>query len=284
MKDLIEKMQEDAELVVNALMGSDTAGNYDLESLLKRDSVAESEKMSESLNLSQDLKGLLMLGHAFRINKAKDNALKARGDSTFSNKTQDYIDIIADMGFEKVLELPFHAKEYNYDDKFFVFWRNGVLIAFDTYYSCESVNGCRVYFNWKPKYKEDGSQLYYPMNTSGGFNIKDTTGQVSYSELYPNYEKTTNPEVLERERLWNEKFKREAVWSGYFDGREAVRYHLGLMETNGDFLPTWEFKPFIWFLHYADTKVPGYDYEQINKERIAMLPEHVRNAITPKEN
>jgi hypothetical protein len=36
----------------------------------------------------------------------------------------------------------------------------------------------------------------------------------------------------------------------------------------------------MWLLHYMDTKVKGYDYKAITADRIAMLPEDVRTAIS----
>jgi hypothetical protein len=65
------------------------------------------------------------------------------------------------------------------------------------------------------------------------------------------------------------------------DCREAIRYYLGKMRETGTFLPVWENRPFLWLLHYMDTKDEGYDYKAITASRIAQLPEHVRNAITP---
>jgi len=66
------------------------------------------------------------------------------------------------------------------------------------------------------------------------------------------------------------------------DCREALKYNIEQLELNGSFVKPWVERPFLWLLHYMDTKVEGYRYEKINAERIAMLPEEVRvAAISP---
>ena len=71
------------------------------------------------------------------------------------------------------------------------------------------------------------------------------------------------------------------IKSGHSDGREALRHGLAKLEKAGEILPVWVDRPFLWLLHYGDTKIPGYNYEAINNERIAMMPEWVREMITP---
>jgi hypothetical protein len=41
----------------------------------------------------------------------------------------------------------------------------------------------------------------------------------------------------------------------------------------------WIRQPFLWLLHYGDTKVAGYDFDEINQQRIAMFPTEVQEAI-----
>lgn len=256
----------------------------DLVAALNRDTVAEVEDMfrdhARELYGSGVRQDLVMLGHAARANKHKNQLLEQADDTTLSEKLERYHRIIGEMGFEKVLELDFDSDGSRQNEKFYCFWRNGMLLAHDTFYG--NVNGGNVYFNWKPL---PGSKTRMPERCSGGLNIKDKTGEVRYNELFPTIggNKTTNPEVLERERLWNEKWEREAVFVGSCDCREALRFRTAKLEQEGTILPVWEFRPWLWLLHHGDTKVEGYDHKKITAERIAMLPEYVRKAITPQE-
>lgn len=68
---------------------------------------------------------------------------------------------------------------------------------------------------------------------------------------------------------------------GYIDVREGFRHTLNGLREHG-FLPVWEESPFLWLLTYADTKVEGYDYVALNKERLSHLPEAVQKAINYK--
>ncbi len=72
------------------------------------------------------------------------------------------------------------------------------------------------------------------------------------------------------------------VWYGDMDIREGLRHKLDTMAEAGELLEEWISQPLLWLLHYMDTKTEGYDYKAITAERIAMLPEDVRMAISGK--
>lgn len=72
----------------------------------------------------------------------------------------------------------------------------------------------------------------------------------------------------------------QPVWYGDTDIREGLRHKIETMSEAGELLEKWIKPPFLWLLHYMDTKAKGYDYNAINAERIAMLPEDVREAIS----
>lgn len=70
------------------------------------------------------------------------------------------------------------------------------------------------------------------------------------------------------------------VWVGYHDAREGIRHNLNALRAEGAFLPTWVERPFLWLLNYGEKSTD--DYKDINAHKIALLPEHVRAAITPE--
>lgn len=71
----------------------------------------------------------------------------------------------------------------------------------------------------------------------------------------------------------------QCVWRGDIDIRRALRHNLDAMARDGEFLEEWIEQPFLWLLHYMDTRVEGYDHNEITAERIAMLPEDVRTGM-----
>jgi hypothetical protein len=79
---------------------------------------------------------------------------------------------------------------------------------------------------------------------------------------------------------WIQDTEHGPAWSGDTDIREGLRHKLDTMAEAGELLEDWIKQPFLWLLHYMDTKVEGYDHKAITAERIAMLPEDVRTAIS----
>lgn len=69
------------------------------------------------------------------------------------------------------------------------------------------------------------------------------------------------------------------IWVGNHDCREALIFNMDRLRAHGRFVTRWPKRPFLWLLHYQDAKVEGYDYEAINTERIAMMPDWVREMI-----
>lgn len=113
-------------------------------------------------------------------------------------------------------------------------------MSFDTFLG-DSINGGNVLFNLEsPKY------ISYDVPYSGGYMQRSD--------------------------------ERKILAAG-IDSREAIRTRLEGLREQGKFLPVWEEKPFMWLLHYGDTKKEGYDYKAINQERIALLPVKIQEAI-----
>lgn len=73
------------------------------------------------------------------------------------------------------------------------------------------------------------------------------------------------------------------VWAGNHDCREALIFNLTNLDKHGKLLSRWTHRPFLWLLHYMDTRNKDYNYEKINAERIGMLPDWVQTMITPVE-
>jgi len=218
----------------------------ELDRLLKFDPLDTAERM-----LGRDNPDSLNLGMAMHINhvQRKREALEALGDTTFSNKVDRYQEILALMGFELALELPFVAKGYGNGDpdreeRYFIYaHRDGLLLCFDTYCG-NMVNGATVYYNWIPH------------------STTDRWGYTS-SGRFEGYVDHLNP----------------GVWCGDHDAREALRHKIQGLRSAGSLLPKWQYRPRLWLLHHQDTKEPGYDHKSITESRILLCPQWVQDMI-----
>lgn len=74
----------------------------------------------------------------------------------------------------------------------------------------------------------------------------------------------------------------DEAWSGDHDAREALIHNLNKLNNRGEFVSPWVERPFLWLLHYDESKVPGYDYRAITESRVARLPDWVRDFIGPE--
>lgn len=233
-----------------------TNHDKELDDLLNFDALAEAEKI-RGTSYKED-NATSMLGLALQFDKVQSlrAALDARDDTKLSETVSNYLRIAQSEGFEIVLQLPFTGRwrgGVERQETLYVLFnaKEGILLKFDTYNS-KDVNGGKFYYNWRPN---PGVETWR-VTSSGGWH---GTGEDSY-------------------------------WVGDHDCREALRHHLAKLRQNGAFLTPWRDMPFLWLLHYMDTKdaeggsllYNGYDYKAITAERIAMLPDFVQVAIGAK--
>jgi hypothetical protein len=215
----------------------------DVDEVLDFDALDHAFKKEGENEVGNALALLLHIGSS----KRKQEMLEGLNDTTFSMKTEDYIARIQEVGFKKVLELPFHTvhggQERN--DTFYIFWhKDGLFLCMDTYNGDR--NSANIYFNYEPN---DQRKIWEGLDyVSGGFNGEEG----------------------------------KYFFAGNIDAREGIKHHLETIRTHGKFLNPWKKQDFLWFLHYGDTngkEYDGYDYKVINQERIAMLPREIQEAI-----
>lgn len=73
------------------------------------------------------------------------------------------------------------------------------------------------------------------------------------------------------------------VWGGDHDCREALIHNITKLETNGTLITPWVKRPFLWLLHFDDSRVDGYDHAAITEARIKRLPQWVQDFIGPAQ-
>lgn len=216
--------------------------------LLSYDPLADAEDVTglsyKEDPVTQSLGFGLHLMHA----QHKAAALQETHDSWFNMPLAETLDLHADLGFSEVLTVPFVDAD-DTPETYHVLWHEDGLLATVESYQTTGRNNSKLYYNFE--FRGD---------------IEDRFGYTSSGSFH-------------RESYDAGRF----VWVGNHDTREGLRSTIERFRTAGDFLSTWVERPFLWLLTYADSKVDGYDYEQINGDRINQLPEHVRAAITPDE-
>lgn len=224
--------------------------NHHVKQMLTFDPLDTAEKL---MGGPSDAAALLGVAMHIEHTQAKNNMLLSMGDTTLNSSLESYLTIVDSLGFQQVLCLPFDGwgldgKTHAQETLRVLAHRDGMLLCLDTWQS-HQVNSAKVYYNWQPYVDSDQAWGV----TSSGHWLHGQGNAPSYP-----------------------------VWVGDHDAREAIRHKIQGLRDNGLLLPIWLERPFLWLLHYMDTKVEGYNYHAINTHRIQMLPEWVRRMITPE--
>lgn len=263
---------------------------HQIEKLLDRDPVAETEqaigKRHDEWN-SED--GLCALVHAFGVNQQKRDALGGMDDVHYATKLPDYFRIIGELGFRKVLEIPFRGQKKHHQgapgDTLYAFFRDngGLLLTFDTY-NGESVNGGKFAYNWR---ETKPIPAGVRVTSSCSWHTEEQRPNPPF-EVYK-AAREGNVEAQAQVDELNRWFKANAVMAGDHDCREAIRLNISRLEEFGEFVTPWKHSPHLWLLHYGDypeDEKPGREaserYRRVNQERFAMLPEDVRAKVLMK--
>ena len=210
--------------------------------LLEFDAIDAAEKLTSTSYKDSSATLAIGIGLFIDANNLKRRVLSSLDDTYSRTTLAEYLRIAKEEGFEIVLEVPFTGHD-NKQVKLFVLFNkaDGILLCFDTY-GGDKVNGGKFYYNWTP----NGSwHEAYQFTSSGGF--REINGHL--------------------------------IWSGDHDCKEALRAHLAGLRDHGKFVTPWKVQPFLWLLHYMDTKVDGYDYKAITKSRIDQFADKVKQAI-----
>jgi hypothetical protein len=89
-----------------------------------------------------------MLGLFLHMDHAqnKQKLLKEAGDTYFSMKIPEFLNFLRGLGFEELLRDDVPDSDTAKGNKYRIWWRAGVLVAFDSYWGDESVNGGSAHF------------------------------------------------------------------------------------------------------------------------------------------
>jgi len=280
--------------------------------ILDFDALQAAEKVTgKSYKEDKATEALGFLGH-IESSKRKTELLKSLGDSTFSNTEEDYLNIVSSIGFESVLIEPFKNKD-GIEERLHIMWdrESSILLVFDTHtYGDDgswaksgqevpppNVNGGSIYYNWSPNVRHEShctSSGSYVGNGDGKgtyttlFN-SDFTPHILPDELriiepildwnrYDEYQEAFN-NWCDKVDIYIESNQLTSIWSGDHDCREAIKFRISELKKNGTFVKKWIKPPFLWLLHYMDSKTEGYDHEKITMERVNKLPKDIIEAM-----
>lgn len=239
------------------------AGISRLEGMLIFDPIQFVEDVSGKSVDGDDQLGMAALGVAIQHNKVKNSELERQDDTKLSNDLDRYLRIIGELGFIEVLKVSFSSPhDAGMAETFYIFLHpeKAILLEFDTYQGIR-VNGGKFYYCWKESSKD------YPRGILSSYSLESISD--------PNWRKDSK---------FNDSSPEDLYVQGNHDCREAIRYHMSNLGRYGTFINPWPAEVegrerFLWLLHHGDTRVDGYDYKTITKERIAMMPEWARKAI-----
>lgn len=238
---------------------------------LNHDPLAAAEKIT-----GERWGGGLVIEMHLRSVQAKRRLLEDADDTHFSSSFADYTRIIARIGFERVLHIPFIDERDSVVNSFQVWWdeSRAILLHFDTYYGEKSVNGGRFHYNWLPQH---GYEIRHDYET--GQDIEQ------WGWIGGRFTCTSSGHCFEFGV--DSEGRKMTGWSGYHDCREAVAFHIRKLEQNGEFIKPWrDFPSCMWLAHYMDWKKVeqsgildrGNYVDKVSLERWMMLPRDVRES------
>lgn len=218
--------------------------------LLNVDPLALAEKITgQSYKTDHET---MMAGFALALNQNKriKEAAEAADDYHYGIKFPNAVRIAESEGFKEVGRVEFKGKVWNEGDiapdevMLFMWHDDGLFLMLESYRGTGedgSLNMGTVYFNWKCN---DQNRPFFPKSSGSCEKVGD-----------------------------------EYIHVGNRDVRDGLRYVCRELRSKGTILNDWVTCGWLWLLHYMDTKAEDYNYKQINAERYAKLPEHVRNTM-----
>ena len=288
-----------------------------IKEMLGFDALQEAENATgKSYKEDKATEALGLMAHV-QHGKIKNEMLKGLGDSTLSNTEEDYIKIVTSIGFESALIEPF-INEDGVTERLHVMWHRefSILLVFDTHTFGDdgsfakagrsvpppSVNGGKFYYNWSPSFGNKNN-----CTSSGGYvssGDRNKTYSFLFNKDYTPYHLPEDLRLIEPKLDWDdyEGYRKSfsnwttrvdshiqskeliKIWCGDHDCREAVKFNISQLNSNGNLIKQWKETPFLWLLHYMDTKEEGYDHKKITQERLNKLPSYVLDIIKVKSN
>ena len=224
--------------------------NETTKNILNFDPIATAEgligKRHEYWDVETD--GMVALVLAMLTNESKREHLESIGDTHFGITWNDFIEIAKAYGFkcgfcQKFTGTGWSDEKGIEEEEIIFFHEEKGLILHAESFDGKSVNSAKVYGEVKLNGDKLEEEQWNALNgCSHGGNGNGT--------MYFNV-----------------------------DVREGFRFHLDAVSEAFEFSKSWSKVQFLWFLNYMDTKKKNYNYEKINKKKIASCIPEVRKII-----
>jgi|GEM_PF-6741430 hypothetical protein len=180
------------------------------------------------------------------------NTKLLENDSTLTDQNfLEYVSMLTNLGFEKVLEVPFSCKKEGTmlpNEMFYVFFsKDGMILCCETYRNGRLLHDAMIYYS-------------HP-NT-------DTISQNAWAHGSNDFHHTT-----------------KNICIGSNDARHKICRLVNELRKCYTLMSKWVNQGGfgIWFLHHGDIEDKNYDYKSINSNRWEQLPLEVKNAIPKME-
>jgi hypothetical protein len=220
------------------------------EKILTTDPIGDTEKMFGGKHWSEfnDGESLISILNVMKDGNLKEKHLKNINDTYFGMSWQYLKDLLKENGFINgySYEVKYTCYSSTTDEEMIIYYHpeKGLVVWAESYSNKTSVNRGTLYGEIKANNEEDATIIRKWMST-GGFIDRD-----------------------------------ELIHTTAHDIREGLFSKIDTLETGGTFLTKWTKKDrFLWFVDYIETKVEGYDYEQITKDKIGKCPKELQNII-----
>jgi len=302
MKNESSKLLKDQILLIAKEFNDD-----EIKSVLKFDALSEAEKITgKSYKEDKETESLGFMMH-IESSKIKNDMLSYMDDTCFSETESEYLRKVTEFGFELIKKISFKAKDW-YDEKvnehFYIMFHDeySILLTWDTFRGDR--NGGNFYYNWIPNkddtghYTSSGGYIFHKLNgdrnnSFGCLFNSDLTPHIICPVMAasePQYKDYDNyDEYSKINKKWYEFVYKPyiesrnlvTIYSGHHDCREALKFNINNLAQHGKFAKDWIEQPFLWLLHYGD-KSDSDNYKKINKKRINMLPDDIKNIIKTK--
>lgn len=278
----------------------------EIDEALNFDGLHEAEKVTGKSYKDDESTSALGFWATISNNERKRKLLSSLDDTVFSETEEEYLRKVTDFGFETVYKESFFGMKFYHEDdveeRFYIMFHRkySILLTWDTFRGHR--NGGSFYYNWSPKNNKVRGHLSsghyigrkdrHPLSTY--FN-QDLTEHVNPDfETIVGVEPKWNlnmpyNEYRELHDPWLKKFEKyvednnlRSVWSGHHDCREAIKHNINSLANDGDFLPVWKDTPFLWLINHGESE-KNVDYKEINKRKIALLPQDIQDIIKGDE-
>jgi len=228
--------------------------------LLKRDAVSEAESVfKKSYTEFTPEESSMMFASAYHMNQNTKNYLKGLGDTHFGISWNEFKNIIESYGFILGLKYDFQNESYTDEAVLYYYPQKGLVIWATSYGNKESLNGGTLYGEVKATEKVEFEDVY------------NERLNVTFKEMRPSDKLKKGIESL-RNCSHNAYRDIETGIRFSYDVREALINTIEEIGENLEMVKVWNEKPFLWFLDYKEDKVPGYNNEELTKEKIRKCP------------